>query len=245
MRLTTSGTSIDVGRVMQRARRLWYRLGALKARVRIAFYNFGYRVYPTHDGIPLPPPKLVNMVIGTRELAWYQLGGLFMHQAIVTFLQRNGISIESSPTILEFGCGCGRILRWWRGLSDRCEIWGCDYNPKLVAWCRTHLSSVARFKVNGPDPPLDFPDEKFAFIYSYSVFTHFSADRQKPWMQELGTGAQAGRDASRHGVRQARCVGESASGPNSSRKSRSKASSYSAVKRAGATIAAHITPKAI
>ena len=40
-------------------------------------------------------------------------------------------------------------------------------------------------QVNNADPPLDFPDGKFGLIYSYSVFTHLSADRQKPWMKEL------------------------------------------------------------
>jgi SAM-dependent methyltransferase len=29
------------------------------------------------------------------------------------------------------------------------------------------------------------PDGKFELIYSYSVLTHLSADRQKPWMKEL------------------------------------------------------------
>jgi SAM-dependent methyltransferase len=155
------------------------------ARFRFACYNLGYRIHPAPDGNPLPPADLVNLVIGTRELAWYQLGGLFNQEAISTFLKRNGTTVESFATMLDFGCGCGRILRNWGGLRGQCEIWGCDYNPKLVAWCQNSLSSIARFKVNNPDPPLDFPDGKFGLIYSYSVFTHLAADSQKPWMKEL------------------------------------------------------------
>src|ERR1700680_3273170 len=75
------------------------------ARFRIACYNIGYRIHPTYDGNPLPPADLVNLVIGTRELAWYQLGGLFNQQAISTFLQRNGTTVESFATMLDFGCG--------------------------------------------------------------------------------------------------------------------------------------------
>jgi SAM-dependent methyltransferase len=151
----------------------------------MAAYNLGYRLVGGLDGYPLPPPHLVDMVIGTRELAWYQLGGLFMHQAISTFLQRNGTVVESSSPILDFGCGCGRIVRWFAPLRGRCEVWGCDYNPALVSWCHNKLSSIATFSVNNANPPLDFPDATFGLIYSYSVFTHLSAEQQRPWMAEL------------------------------------------------------------
>jgi SAM-dependent methyltransferase len=126
----------------------------------------------------------VDLVLGTRELAWYQLGGLFNQQAFSAFLQKNGTAAESFNSILDFGCGCGRLVRTWGRRRGR-EMFGCDYNPDLVAWCQRKLSSIATFKVNNADPPLDFPDEAFDFIYSYSVFTHLSEDRQKSWMTEL------------------------------------------------------------
>ncbi len=108
-----------------------------------------------------------------------------MHQAITALLRRHGTPPEALGSILDFGCGCGRILRWWAALRDRSEIWGCDYNPVLIEWCQKNLSTIAKFKVNDADPPLDFADEYFEFIYSYSVFTHLSVDRQRPWMREL------------------------------------------------------------
>ena len=157
----------------------------LKPRLRIACYNLGYRMIRAHDGRPLPPASLVNLVIGSRELAWYQLGGIFMQQAICTFLRRNGAPVESFRSMLDFGCGCGRILRWWGGISGSCEIWGCDYNPRLIAWCRDNLSQIAKFEVNDAEPPLKFPAGSFGLVYSYSVFTHLAAEKQRPWMEEL------------------------------------------------------------
>jgi SAM-dependent methyltransferase len=149
------------------------------------FYNLGYRLIGSLDGYPFPPADLIDLVIGTKEIAWYQLGGLFMHQAIMTFLLRNGISIESLRSILDFGCGCGRIIRWWAALRIQCEIWGSDYNPLLIEWCQKELSSMAKFTVNGAQPPLEFSDDKFELVYAYSVFTHFSRDMQQPWLKEL------------------------------------------------------------
>jgi SAM-dependent methyltransferase len=165
--------------------RLRNRLSSLKSRYRIPVYNIGYKLAGSLDGYPLPPARLVDFIIGTKEIAWYQLGGLFMAQGISTFLRRNGTPVESYKAILDFGCGCGRILRWWAALRDQTEIWGSDYNEELISWCQNNLADIAQFKVNDSTPPLEFPDEKFDLIYAYSVFTHFAVDLQHPWMAEL------------------------------------------------------------
>ena len=168
---------------MRSAYQRW--VARLKAEYRMPIYNVGYRLIGSLDGYPLPPSNLVQLVIGTKELAWYQLGGLFMHQAIAAFLRKNGRPIESFRSILDFGCGCGRIIRWWAALRHQCEIWGTDYNPDLIAWCQKELSSMAQFQVNQANPRLDFEDKKFEFVYSYSVFTHFSMEQQQPWFAEM------------------------------------------------------------
>lgn len=174
------------------SRRFRRRFSNLKSRYRIPIYNIGYKLAGSLDGYPLPPAHLVDLIIGTKEKAWYQLGGLFMSQAISTFLRRNDMPIESFGSILDFGCGCGRILRWWAALRDHAEIWGCDYNEDLILWCQKNLSDIAQFMVNGSKPPLDFSDETFDLIYAYSVFTHFSVDLQQPWMEEMARALKPG-----------------------------------------------------
>ena len=160
-------------------------LRAWSVRNRIPICNLGYKIAPSLDGYPIPPEELVDLVIGTRELSWYQFGGMFMQQAFGTLLRRHGTPFEHHPTILDFGCGSGRIMRWLAALTGRCEIWGSDYNPVLIDWCRQNMSELARFTVNSSDPPLPFEDGKFSLVYSYSVFTHFSAERQEPWFAEM------------------------------------------------------------
>lgn len=167
-------------------------IGTWRREHRIDTCNLGYRLAPSLDGYPLPPPELVELVIGTRELAWYQLGGLFMQQAIGTLLRRNGRPWELHPRILDFGCGCGRIVRWLAALKGHCQIWGSDYNPRLVEWCRTHLADIAQFTVNQADPPLPYADSQFSLVYSYSVLTHLSRDRQEPWFRELARVTEPG-----------------------------------------------------
>jgi SAM-dependent methyltransferase len=168
------------------------RLRSWKAKYRYGISNLGYRLAPTLDGYPLPPARLVELVIGTRELAWYQLGGLFMQQAFGTLLRRHGVPFEVHGTILDFGCGCGRILRWLGALKGHCRIWGTDCNPRLVDWCRRHLSDLAEVGVNQSDPPLRYEDGQFSLVYSYSVLTHLSRERQEPWLRELARVTRTG-----------------------------------------------------
>src|SRR5687768_275368 len=57
-----------------------------RRRVRHPLWNLGYRLAGSLDGYPFPPARLINLVINTREIAWYQLGGLFNHQAFTSFM---------------------------------------------------------------------------------------------------------------------------------------------------------------
>jgi SAM-dependent methyltransferase len=151
-------------------------------RVREGIYNLGYRLAGSEDGFPFPPARLVYAVIADWQLSWYQLGGMYMHQAMMALFGKHGINPGSLHTILDFGCGSARILRRWPAQH---ELWGSDYNPALIDWCRRRLSKLARFTVNDADPPLDFASEKFDFVYAYSVFTHLARARQAPWVAEL------------------------------------------------------------
>ena len=152
-------------------------------RFREGIYNVGYRLAGAADGYPFPPARMVYTVIANWQLGWYQLGGMFMHQSIVALLWKHQANPDSLQSILDFGCGCGRILRHWPPAQH--ELWGSDYNPTLVDWCRRRLGRFAQFSVNGSEPPLGFAADKFEFVYAYSVFTHLSHIQQRPWIVEL------------------------------------------------------------
>ena len=99
------------------------------------------------------------------------------------FLGECGIEISEFTSILDFGCGCGRVTRFFRGL-DRATIHGSDYNPRLVSWCKENLT-FAEFDTNDLAPPLRYKSDSFDFIFMVSVFTHLDEELQKAWMNEL------------------------------------------------------------
>ena len=85
-------------------------------------------------------------------------------------------------TILDFGCGCGRVIRNWARLDV--DAAGSDLSGSAIVWCRENLS-FARFETNGLSPPLAFGDASFDLAYALSVFTHLPEAIQHDWMDEL------------------------------------------------------------
>lgn len=137
------------------------------------------------DGLPLPPARLRLMVAGVPQADWFLAGGVAAAQSIRDAVP---VPLESMRSILDFGCGCGRVVRRWRDLPA--EIHGSDSNPTLVAWCRENLP-FGEFEVNGPEPPLPYADDSFDLVYAMSVLTHLPVETQRRWLDEL---ARVGRE---------------------------------------------------
>jgi SAM-dependent methyltransferase len=136
------------------------------------------------EGIPIPPGHLLFFVSGTfHNVDEVLLDGKLNLQKMQEILKKNGAGLETFDAILDFGCGCGRILRHMPRLTAA-KLFGCDYNAKLVDWCRNNLS-FATFKQNHIHEKLEYPDHSFDFIYAWSVFTHLTEHQNKFWIDEL------------------------------------------------------------
>lgn len=134
------------------------------------------------DGLPLPSPDLIHLVAGTPEVAWFIQGGARAAESIRGALMANGIDLNSMRSILDFGCGCGRVVRHWVRLPAR--VCGSDSNGRLIRWCRRNLP-FATFATNGARPPLAYGEGQFDLVYALSVFTHLPEHMQRSWMAEL------------------------------------------------------------
>jgi SAM-dependent methyltransferase len=134
------------------------------------------------DELPLPPEVLRLMVAGTDAAEWFLTAGSRAAESLTAILAKNGIAIHQCQNILDFGCGCGRVIRHLRHLPARLN--GCDTNPVAVEWCAEHLP-FGRFAVNALESPLDFDDESFDLVYALSVFTHLPERLQLHWMRAL------------------------------------------------------------
>ena len=149
-----------------------------------------FRRHGLPDGLPLPPPSLIFDVIGSRWTAVYYDSGALITSDLQTQLEQVGRPLQGFSAILDFGCGCGRMIRHVHGRTHA-RLYGSDYNPRLVAWCQAHLPFGA-FRANRLHPPLSFEAGAFDLVYARSVFTHLTSDLQRAWVQEFRRVLQPG-----------------------------------------------------
>jgi SAM-dependent methyltransferase len=116
-------------------------------------------------------------VAGTADADWFLRSGRASYDALVAH-----VALDRIGSVLDFGCGCGRVTRYWHDFEG--SVAGSDLDAEAVAWCRRNLP-FARFEANGLAPPLAFADESFDLVYALSVFTHLTADLQLAWRDEL------------------------------------------------------------
>jgi SAM-dependent methyltransferase len=165
--------------VKRRVLRLLQRLGLVGPAFRA--YEVVVALRPSRvqatDGLPLPPRRLMVRVAGTADADWFLRSGRAAYDTIAAH-----VPVEGSEAILDFGCGCGRVLRYWQDHAG--PVTGSDRDNAAIAWCDRNLT-FARVEPNGLAPPLPFPPDTFGLVYALSVFTHFTEELQTAWRDEL------------------------------------------------------------
>jgi SAM-dependent methyltransferase len=128
-------------------------------------------------GPPLPPRRLMVRVAGTADAEWFLQSGRAAYDAITAH-----VPLDGNESILDFGCGCGRVTRYWADFNG--SVAGSDVSSKAIDWCRENLG-FASFLRNGLAPGLDIEDASFDLVYALSVFTHLTDELQLAWRDEL------------------------------------------------------------
>ena len=89
------------------------------------------------------------------------------------YWQYCGRSLEGA-SILDYGCGWGRLLRLMYKFTDPKNLYGCDPWDRSIQICRQD-GVVANLEISSYLPrELPFGSTKFDLIYAFSVFTHLS-----------------------------------------------------------------------
>jgi SAM-dependent methyltransferase len=135
------------------------------------------------DGLPLPPARLRAQVGPAHADASYFLESGRQHAELIREVLREGAtSVDELGALLDWGCGCGRVLRQWVDLPST-RVAGCDIDARMVGWCARNLP-FADVAVTGMAPPLPYAAESFDLVYAFSVFTHLTEQLQHEWIGE-------------------------------------------------------------
>jgi SAM-dependent methyltransferase len=136
------------------------------------------------DSLPDPGDVLVARSAGSTDRKWFYESGQQSVRELERTLALIERSLDSFASILDFGCGCGRMLLWLEELGKRTHLHGTDVDAEAIAWAAEQLRYCA-FTVNQPEPPLPYGDGAFDLIFNHSVFTHIDERSQDAWLGEL------------------------------------------------------------
>jgi SAM-dependent methyltransferase len=136
-----------------------------------------------HHGLPVPPAKLRVLIAGDSDVERFLVSGERENRMVRETAARAGSPVEDMESILDWGCGCGRVTRWWSDLAG-VAVTACDYNPELLGWVGDNLPFVAARR-NELEPPLPVADTSQDLVYAFSVLTHLPDELAVAWMQEI------------------------------------------------------------
>jgi len=141
---------------------------------------------PVIRGVTLPGFPPAAFQIGTIGSSGRQaLGEAFNFWKIVRgYAERAGIPLGRGRRVLDFGCGWGRMVRFFlRDLPGE-DVWGADVGRDMIALCRQHFRT-GRFELVQPTPPTALPAASFDVVYAYSVFSHLNEAVSLAWIEEM------------------------------------------------------------
>lgn len=137
-----------------------------------------------HGLIPIPPAHLQIRVTGRFSPEFIE-SGYWHYNNFNELLKPVNRTLNCFSSILDFGSGCGRVIRALAGNLPDTKLFGTDIDPEAIAWCQANYGRFGSFSTCPHEPPTPYSDNSFDFIYGISVFTHLPEDLQFKWLQEL------------------------------------------------------------
>jgi SAM-dependent methyltransferase len=140
-----------------------------------------------HEGaIPPPPPKHLQVRVVGGYVPQFVESGYAVCEDLQAVLRTAGKTLADFPAILDFGCGCGRIIRAMKSVVPSADLYGTDLDAEAIAWLDSHYGRFGQFRVAPHLPPLPFERGTFDLVVGLSVFTHLPEEMQFSWLDELG-----------------------------------------------------------
>ncbi len=112
------------------------------------------------------------------------LSGYNHYGLVVDILSDHGIGLGDEVSILDWGCGHGRLARHFLHNWPSARLTGLDIDAENVGWCAERFPA-GTFLLGPLHPPTALDSETFDVVFAISVMTHLTADVQREWLSEL------------------------------------------------------------
>lgn len=127
-----------------------------------------------------PPTYLQERVGGSKDFA--AIGGNIA-TLILTYIGKYK-HLSEAERILDWGCGCGRVITQLMKFVLPDRLHGCDIDSAAITWDRENIVGPTFTRVE-PYPPTNYASGFFDVVYGISVMTHLEEQTQLQWLQEL------------------------------------------------------------
>jgi SAM-dependent methyltransferase len=130
--------------------------------------SFGHPRTVGVKALPEPPESLQRNWCGNAGAALAAQSAAFYSVLKVSYA-RHGTPPLEQATILDFGCGWGRLTRLFANDVDPARIFGCDSDKEILKWCDGLPGTFRQSEIRLRKLPFD---ERFDLAFAFSVFTH-------------------------------------------------------------------------
>jgi SAM-dependent methyltransferase len=130
------------------------------------------------------PPRRLRARAGDADRDAFADGGRQAADELARLVREAGRDPARLRSVLDFGCGSGRVLPHFAALAPQAACVGCDVDTAAIDWAaRTHRA--LGWSLTSFHPPLPYEDGRFDLVYAISVFSHLNRGVAAMWLAEL------------------------------------------------------------
>jgi SAM-dependent methyltransferase len=147
--------------------------------------TIGVRYFPELETLlPTMPPEFNQLAsasgVGDDTLTeGFKIYALFRDLAAA-----HGRPVDACDAILDFGCGWGRVLRFFLRDVPGDKLWGVDMWSDQIHWAG-QTNPWSQFMVVDKSPPTELAADSFDVVVAFSVFSHISESVHEQWLSEF------------------------------------------------------------
>ena len=137
-------------------------------------------------GVELPgmAPDDVQMRFNANSGESNLRSAFVFYRAVKRYVAACGRTLTADSRVLDFGCGWGRLTRFFLKDVRGDNLCGVDVDRLAIATSRATMPFGSYTQIP-PTAPTSYPSGCFDLIYAYSVFSHLPEPLHLGWIEEF------------------------------------------------------------